>query len=113
MRAAIALCLIFWGLVIFGVLSLVGCEQETGGNIMLPPEQYQGNASAAVHFAARLDVERICSERVGRHSNACASIGGPNIWIENPCHVADQHWYPALLCHELGHRNSWPADHRS
>ena len=92
-------------------LALVGCEQETGGSIMAPPERYQGNTSAVVHFSDRLDVERICTERVGRYSTACAQIGGPNIWIENPCHVADQHWYPALLCHEVAHVNLWPADH--
>jgi hypothetical protein len=108
---SIAYCMASWALIIVGFLALVGCEQETGGSIMAPPERYQGNTSAAVHFSDRLEAERICTERVGRASTACANIGGPNIWIENPCHVADQHWYPALLCHELAHVNSWPADH--
>lgn len=105
----LALAGLFW----LAVFALIGCEPQTGGSVQLPPAQYQRDTSAAVHFRDRMEIERICSERVGHYSQACADIGGMNIWIENPCNVADQHWYPALLCHEIGHRNGWPADHRS
>ena len=113
-RNACLPALILWALIIAGVLALVGCEQETGGNIMLPPERYQGNGMAIVITADRHEIERICADKLNHYAAACADIGGPGrVWIENPCHVADQHWYPALLCHEIGHVRSWPADHRN
>jgi hypothetical protein len=107
--------LILWALIVWGVLSLVSCsEPEYGGSIELPPEQYQRNTSAAVHFGERFEVTAECQDKVGHPVAACATIGGPNIWIENPCDVArfDRgQWYARLLCHEMGHANGWPADH--
>lgn len=100
-------------LVVFGALiALAGCDEpETGGTILAPPERYQGNAIVVVRFDERLEIERICSERVGHYAMACADVGRGSIYTENPCGVQDG-WYAELLCHELAHRNGWPADHR-
>ena len=115
-RNACLLSLALWVVIIVGALALAGCEDATeyGGSAVLPPAQYQVDASSFVRFGDRVDIQRECTGRVGNHSIACATIGGGSIWIENPCDVyqADrsQH-YAALLCHELGHVNGWPADH--
>ena len=104
--------LVLWALIALAVLSLVSCDEpETGGSILVPPERYQADRTSAVMFANRFQIEAICAEKLDHYAAACADINASRIWIENPCYVADQHWYPALLCHELAHNNGWPAGH--
>jgi len=104
----------FW--FVLGVVTcaaLVSCDQpQTGGSIIPPPERYQGNGMAIIITADRHEIEEICADKLNHYASACADIGGAGrVWIENPCHVAHQHWYPALLCHEIAHVRMWPANH--
>lgn len=95
--------------------AVLGCEEpETAGAIATPPARYQGDTTAIVHHGDSVDIERICTGRVGHYAIACADIGGSFMWIENPCDVARKdhsQWYAALKCEEIGHLNGWSSDH--
>ncbi len=74
----------------------------------LPPERYRGDAKVQVRFTKHAEpLCRIIKAPAG--SIACAPVGGDLIIAPNPCAWRDP--YAKLMCHELGHSNSWPAEH--
>ena len=94
--------------------NVVGARRSAWRSITDPVEDLPAKfASLQQQFKVQVEseIEAICAEKLDHYAAACADINASRIWIENPCYVADQHWYPALLCHELAHNNGWPAGH--
>lgn len=81
----------------------------------LPPIQYRGDATATVEFIDPEAVPALCSAlgapplRLPRYALACTV--GTTIIMPNPCAWPNRSDYRDMLCHELGHKNGWPADH--
>lgn len=82
----------------------------------LPPARFRGDAEATVHFVAADQIGPICAPglpplQCGYVWSACTAIDPPRVMtVPNPCTRPDDA-YAALLCHELGHVNGWPATH--
>jgi hypothetical protein len=73
-----------------------------------PPSRYEHDSTVNVTFTEGASMERSCND-YENNLEGCADIGGPHIWITNPCTV--QQSYAQILCHELAHTNGWAADH--
>jgi hypothetical protein len=82
---------------------------------VIPPERYQGDASAVVIFGHANVIASLCGapNAAGIGPLACAGEKDktPIIVAPNPCLFADNDLYAAILCHELGHISGWPKDH--
>jgi hypothetical protein len=77
-------------------------------NSGLPPLRYWHDTRAVVSFMTHQEIVEHCPKIPDLVS--CADIGGPGIWIDNPCLYLGES-YARKLCHELAHRNGWGADH--
>lgn len=87
-------------------LSACGPDDTTGPTWRdKPPARFQGNTSAAVVFTDAAMIARACPST----PNPVACTRGRTIYMPNACAWSDP--YAVLLCHEIGHVNSWPADH--
>lgn len=78
------------------------------------PHAYRADATVTVVFTR--NVQREC-EAIGLRGDhnmtkACSyTVGGKTtIIMPNPC--PERGDYAKLMCHEIGHANGWPADHR-
>jgi hypothetical protein len=77
--------------------------------VQTPPARFQSDTTASVEFIAAERIIPRCIERGATVlANACADTR--LITITNPCEYQHES-YAKRLCHELGHINSWPADH--
>jgi hypothetical protein len=76
---------------------------------LIPPAEFQKNNGAQVEFVSDFRLVEVCKNA---RAVACSGMVGDEhvIWVQNPCKVGG--YYAAVLCHELGHVNGWPADHR-
>lgn len=79
----------------------------------LPPTRFMGENVAVTIYAN--DVTQYCPTQpmpgyrlLGCHFTT--TDGVPIIVLPNPCFVPDE-VYALIACHELGHRNSWGANH--
>lgn len=70
-----------------------------------PPQRFQGDTSAVVVFTNERTVQRMCPTVPG----AVGCTVGRTIYAPNPCRWGDA--YATLMCHEMGHVNSWPNHH--
>ena len=70
-----------------------------------PPARFQGNATAGVVFTNERQIQRMCPQVSG----AIGCTVGGTIYVPNPCTWGDA--YATLMCHELGHVNSWSQAH--
>jgi hypothetical protein len=77
---------------------------------VIPPQRYQGDTGAVVIFANAASIAAMCG---ATNLIACAGKkdGTPIIAVPNPCLFANSDLYAAILCHEMGHVNGWPAAH--
>jgi hypothetical protein len=77
------------------------------------PQRFRGPVDRVrLDFKSAAEVNRYCAGGVvlcDRVFYACAS--GRRITMPNPCDYPAGDEYAALLCHELGHLNGWPATH--
>ena len=89
------------------LLWLAGCDQPSGGGTWQdrPPSRFQGDAVAGVVFTTEGGVQRMCPQV----NYAVGCTVGSTIYVPNPCRWRDP--YATLLCHEIGHVNSWPSNH--
>lgn len=83
---------------------------------IIPPERYQGDVGAIVIFGNRDVIAGMCgapnAQGVGPIACTHSEPGTvPIIAFPNPCLFAAKDVYAALLCHEVGHANQWPATH--
>lgn len=76
-------------------------------SVQKPPQQYQTSIRASIQFMDKGEARAFCTTFTGQPAIACANQY--LIWIENPCLHPEP--YSQLLCHELAHVQSWPADH--
>ena len=76
-----------------------------------PPVQYQGDASAYVHFVR--DVAATCPIKApaGYTLKGCHQrLGGQSILIlPHPCAYPGE--FARIVCHEIGHTNGWSGMH--
>jgi hypothetical protein len=78
--------------------------------VQTPPVRYQADTTASVEFMAAERIMPRCLERgAAVLANACADRS--LITITNPCAYQGES-YAKRLCHEMGHINGWPADHK-
>jgi hypothetical protein len=91
-------------------LSITACAtMQSIDPVQMPPARFQANTTATVEFLAAEMIIPRCLERGAMIlANACADT--KLITITNPCNYQGES-YARRLCHELGHINSWPADH--
>jgi hypothetical protein len=77
-----------------------------------PPLRFQGDASAVVSFQS--DVSGDCGKAPrGLVILACEfspAKGVPVIVLPNPCKFQNDE-YARIVCHEIGHRSGWEANH--
>jgi hypothetical protein len=99
-----------WFLVGLLGLSITACAtMQSIDPVQTPPARYQRDTTASVEFIAAEMIIPRCIERGAMIlANACADT--KLITITNPCNYQGES-YARRLCHELGHINSWPADH--
>jgi hypothetical protein len=73
-----------------------------------PPDRYMGDTAAVVIFSIQT-----VKDNCGDAALGCSgfSNGVPIIAAPNPCPLALRDLYAAILCHEIGHLNGWPATH--
>ena len=108
--AAIIVALICLAAAVFGWFSPPAAGLVPGAHVQLPPAHYQGDAVTAVNFTS--DPNRACV-RMGAPRRSMACYGRGVMVLPNPClPVYRGERFAEIACHELGHRNSWPADHR-
>ena len=75
-----------------------------------PPTRFQGDNAAAVLFVAPGLIDQLCGKApAGYITEACQE--GETIVLPNPCLFPHDDNFARLSCHELGHRNLWPASH--
>lgn len=79
-----------------------------------PPVRYRHNATLTVDLQDQAAISRTCQSLFGRpppgaQTNACFT--GERAILPNPCTFPKSDIYAHLLCHELAHRNGWPATH--
>ncbi|MGZ3272430.1 MAG: hypothetical protein ACXU82_03745 [Caulobacteraceae bacterium] len=77
-----------------------------------PPFALQNGGLVSIFFTTAADVEARC----GPFAAACETRDGlkrPLLIMPNPCRWGAPGAYARTLCHELGHANGWPGDHRS
>lgn len=75
-----------------------------------PPQSMQSDTIVGVEFT---NDETILA-RCGKDAAACEWRDGkkrPLIVAPNPCDFTGES-FALVMCHELGHANGWPADHR-
>ena len=91
-------------------LSITACATlQSIDPVQTPPVRFQSDTTASVEFIAAERIIPRCLERGAMIlANACADR--ELITITNPCAYPGES-YARRLCHELGHINSWPADH--
>lgn len=78
--------------------------------ISAPPSEFRGDNESKVVFTNPRSIMDMCGEK----AIACVvEIGGEKvIYVPNPCRSRDRRdRYANVVCHELGHKNGWPADH--
>jgi hypothetical protein len=99
-----------WFLVGLLGLSITACAtMQSIDPVQTPPARFQRDTTASVEFIAAERIIPRCLERGAMIlANACADT--KLITITNPCNYQHEP-YAKRLCHELGHINSWPADH--
>jgi len=101
----VGLCATFWLAII---LLLTGCAATTSG-VQLPPERFRHDTVVAVKFET--DAAMRCQE-IGAPPGSAACFGQGLAIMPNPCDLLWSHEiFARLMCHEIGHRNGWPADH--
>lgn len=74
-----------------------------------PPFSMQGAVEVAILFTTKSEIHIQC----GITAVACELQKDPRkplLILPNPCNNIDD--YSLILCHELGHANGWPGDHR-
>jgi hypothetical protein len=76
------------------------------GNWVIPPEEFQGNGSAIIHFIDYKEAPKFCGHPYAGGCQPTDRRGRPNIIVPNPCEYTEQS-YAAVLCHELAHVNGW------
>lgn len=78
------------------------------------PARFQGDNAAVVYFINTKDLQTMCGGDApeGYYYAGCSGTrdGVPVIALPNPCQF-DNEPYAHIACHELGHRNGWPATH--
>ena len=77
--------------------------------ITLPPERYRSDTTSTITFAKPELVQELCGKRGVDELVAC--FEPPVIIVPNPCDYPDES-YARIVCHEIGHANGWPADHK-
>jgi len=114
-RTLLTIAMVFFALAALVVVFWISTARA--GTIDInPPTEFQGNATVTVRFVTAERLQEICTALLGdpngRWAGCVDNFGA--IIIENPC--ALEYWrspYRQAICHELGHINGWPADHRS
>lgn len=99
LAAAVALSGLFW----WWAFSYLPAGQGTWRD--RPPQRFQGDTAAFVVFTTEGRVQAMCPQV--RYAVGCTV--GDTIYVPNACRWRDP--YAGLLCHELGHINSWSAFH--
>ena len=79
-----------------------------------PPARFRQDATVILEIRDQSEIEKTCQARYGapppgRRMEACV-IGNRAI-MRNPCSFPQSESYAAMMCHELGHVNGWPATH--
>lgn len=95
-------------------LLLVGSPAQSGWTTSIPPVKFRADAMATVAFVADPDGRCAPPDDV-RQYRACVVTypGGAQLMVlPNPCKFASVDFYARWACHELGHRNGWPANHK-
>ena len=96
-------------LVLIGLAVTACATMQSIDPVQTPPARFQANTTATVEFLSAEAIIPRCLERGAMIlANACADT--KLITITNPCNYQGES-YARRLCHELGHINSWPADH--
>lgn len=82
--------------------------------VQRPPARYRGDSWAIVRWVDITKVDRACREMgatTGPYTWIQGCTLGRNMILPNPClfmgFLAD------LFCHEVGHVNGWPANHKA
>jgi hypothetical protein len=75
--------------------------------VELPPQRFQGDAGAMVQF--KTDVTKLCGVSPDPKKRMAACQDGEFIVLPNPCQFAEP--YARIVCHEMAHKQGWPADH--
>lgn len=76
----------------------------------LPPVHLRVNKTVSVEFVNNANTKDNCGVASKGRFVACASVGGIQMILPNPCLYTDDN-YARMVCHELGHTNGWETDH--
>jgi hypothetical protein len=78
----------------------------------MPPVRFQGGAKVSVQFATQVDINDQCGIAPCKMVTlACTKANNGPLILPNPCSYGANDAYAKLVCHELAHRNGWPATH--
>ena len=80
----------------------------------VPPERFQGPASAQIVTASQIQTSLTCDQIMGEPPpgvvwRACHINGGP-VYVPNPCEWPGEQ-FAHILCHEMAHVQGWSAYH--
>ena len=88
------------------------CREHNACARVRPPERYGRDATAVVAFVHPRFVPGTCGMAVREGFTLYACQRGDLLVLPNPCGPGfAREWFAHLACHELAHRNGWPADH--
>jgi hypothetical protein len=88
-----------------------GVPHATWWNTDVPPPKYRGNAVVTVYFEDPNQIQTEMTHNVACKGTFFAYQVNKEMHMPNPCTYPKTDAYARLLCHELGHRNGWPAWH--
>lgn len=74
----------------------------------MPPVRFMGDAGSIVAFVT--DLNQTCGTPP-KDKKWAGCRRGDIIYLPNPCPFALKGNYAWRVCHELAHRNGWPAYH--
>ncbi len=107
-----------WQLAVAGVMALAlspvtanapAPPNSTPYSSGIPPVRHQRDNVAIVFFVS--DVSQLCGKPDDPKYTTLACQHGEKLALPNPCKYAAFEFYARIVCHELGHRNGWPALH--
>ena len=98
------------------VAALTACGPPMVGSFQQqPPAKYRGDGLVAVEFVDPDKIPALCvagtNIDLGANKVITACVKGAFMYLPNPCTWPNDSDYRQIACHELGHRNGWPANH--
>lgn len=101
-------------LVLAALIGLAACGAPTVGSFQQqPPDRYRADGLVAVQFVDPDQIPALCAagQDLGAGKVIGACVKGLFMILPNPCAWPNDSDYRQIACHELGHRNGWPASH--